>query len=183
MTTFISLLRGINVRGQRRVPMQELARMYESLGFTGVRTYLQSGNVLFDSQGTEPGQLSALIGERIAQVFGFPVKIILRDSDDFRRIIRSNPFLERDEVDAGTFHVTFLSDIPPETIADSLRSGENGVDRYILAGKEVFLSCPDGYGKTKLSNAFFEKMLDTVATTRNWKTVTKLAEMADTALL
>jgi uncharacterized protein (DUF1697 family) len=182
MTIFISLLRGINVRGQRRVPMQELARMYESLGFTGVRTYLQSGNVLFDSQGTEPGQLSALIGERIAQVFGFQVKIILWDSDDFRRIIRSNPFL-RDNVDAGTLHVTFLSDISPETITEFLRSGENGVDRYILAGKEVFLSCPDEYGKTKFSNAFFEKMLDTVGTTRNWKTVTTLAEMADTALL
>jgi uncharacterized protein (DUF1697 family) len=178
MTVFIALLRGINVGGRKRVRMADLVHLCRDLGFHHVRTYLQSGNVLFESPQDDPGQVSAMVGGEISRKWGFPVKVILRTSAEFRRIITSNP-LAGEGLDADTLHVTFLSELPPEGVPEGMREGKDGHDRYVNVGREVYLSCPDGYGKTKFSTGFFEKKLGVAATTRNWKTVTALADSAE----
>jgi uncharacterized protein (DUF1697 family) len=178
MTVFISLLRGINVGGQKRIAMADLVQLCTSLGFDNVRTYLQSGNVLFESQDRDPGRLSSKISENISAKFGFSVKVILRTSDELRRIILANPFA-KEGLDADKYHVTFLSDIPSEEFQGSGMKGKDSPDRYVIIGCEIYLFCPNGYGRTKFSNTFFEKKLGVFATTRNWKTVNTLAEMAE----
>jgi uncharacterized protein (DUF1697 family) len=143
-----------------------------------VRTYLQSGNVLFGSPERDPGRLSAMMSEKISAKFGFSVNVILRTSDEIRSIILANPFAQEGLV-ADKYHVTFLSGIPSEEFPKSRMEGKDGPDRYVIMGREVYLFCPDGYGRTKFSTPFFEKKLGVVATTRNWKTVTTLADMAE----
>jgi uncharacterized protein (DUF1697 family) len=99
MGTVISMIRGINVGGRRNVRMEDLAALYKSLNFTRVRTYLQSGNVLFDASEKDPEKLAALIEERIQKKFGFEAKVIIRTADEFRRIVSDNPFLRTDDME------------------------------------------------------------------------------------
>jgi uncharacterized protein (DUF1697 family) len=178
MTVFVALLRGINVGGHKRIRMADLVQLCTFLGFGNVRTYLQSGNVLFESPYGDPGRLSAMISKNISAKFGFTVNVILRTSDELRRIILANPFA-KEGLDADKYHVTFLSGIPSEEFPGSRMKGKDGPDRYVIMGREIYLFCPDGYGMTKFSTPFFEKKLGVVATTRNFKTVNTLAELAE----
>ncbi|ACL17746.1 DUF1697 domain-containing protein [Methanosphaerula palustris] len=176
MTVFIALLRGINVGGHKQVRMGDLVELCRSLGFGAVRTHLQSGNVIFESLDENPAHLSLLIEEIIFEKLGFPVQVILRSSGELLRIVVDNP-LVREGMSVDRLHVTFLSDLPPEAVRESM-SGEAGPDRYVIVGREVYLFCPDGYGRTTFTTTFFEKTLGIAATTRNWKTVIALADMA-----
>ena len=151
---YISMLRGINVSGQKIIRMEELASLYESLGFKNVRTYVQSGNVLFDSPLTDGTKLTRLIADRI------------------------KPFLKERGIDPARLYVTFLSEVPDLEALNLLRTVKDEHDEFRIAPKEVYLHCPDGYGRTKLSNNFFEKTLKVAATTRNWNTVKALLGMA-----
>jgi uncharacterized protein (DUF1697 family) len=178
MATLISLLRGINVGPNKTVPMKDLVSLYESFGLKNVRTYLRSGNVLFDDPGSEPGKLSGWLEEQISRRAGFPVKVIMRDDNDLREIIRNNPFMENIPHDVTKLHVTFLSAVPPVAAVNEVNGINDPVDRVTVLGREAYLFCPEGYGRTRFSNTFLEKKLGVVATTRNWKTVITLAEMA-----
>ena len=178
MPTIISLLRGINVGPSKTVPMKDLVSLYESLGLNNVRAYLRSGNILFDDPGSEPGKLSGMLEERISLAAGFPVQVILRNEDDFRKIIGANPFPVHMPEDGTRMHVTFLSAYPPAGAANEVNGLKDPTDRVSVLGREVYLSCPEGYGRTRFSNTFLEKRLGVAATTRNWKTVTVLSEMA-----
>ena len=175
----ISLLRGINVSGQKTVRMPELKTLYESLGFSHVATYLQSGNVVFDCAFPEASTAAASIEKAIEGRFGFKVSVLIRSGDDFGRIIDGNPFLTQRNEDPERLYVTFLSDSPPAGALKSLETPIDTTDEYFLSGKEVYLFCPDGYGRTKLSNSFFERKLKVAATTRNWKTVNALRTMCE----
>jgi uncharacterized protein (DUF1697 family) len=179
MNTFVSLLRGINVSGQKRVLMPELKSMYETLGFTRVTTYVQSGNVVFESDRLEETQIAPTIEAEIARIFGFPVSVIVRGRDDLRRILAANPFIERKNIDTKRLYVTFLRDLPSLELSSNLITPPESDDEFLEIGKEIFLYCPGGYGRTKLSNNYFEKKLWVIATTRNWNTVKALSEMAD----
>jgi uncharacterized protein (DUF1697 family) len=179
MTVYVSLLRGINVGPQKTVNMEELVARYESLDLENVRTYLRSGNVLFDSRDPDPEILAATLGEQISLALGFPVKVLIRTAADLRQITTSNPFLQGDARDPKTLHVTFLSDLPSAVLLDEVNAIKDDVDRFVIRGRDVYLSCPNGYGRTRFSNTFFEKKLGLVATTRNWKTVMALAAMAN----
>jgi len=179
MNVYISLLRGINVGPQKTVKMEELADLYESLGMEHVRTYLRSGNVLFDSRDPEPEKLAATLEEQIIRTLGFPVKVIIRTAADLRQIIINNPFLHGDPKDPHTLHVTFLSDLPSKVLRDEVNAITDDVDSFAIRGQEVYLYCPNGYGRTRVSNTFFERKLGLAATTRNWKTVMALAAMAN----
>jgi uncharacterized protein (DUF1697 family) len=170
----ISLLRGINVSGQKAIRMPDLKALYESLGFTHVTTYLQSGNVVFDCTIPEASTAAATIEQAIERQFGFTVSVLIRNGDDFGRIIEGNPFLPHRNDESEKLHVTFLSDWPSAEALKSLEKTIDPTDEYFLSGKEIYLFCPNGYGRTKLSNNFFEKKLKSAATTRNWKTVNAL---------
>jgi len=179
MNTFISLLRGINVSGQKTIRMPELKALVESLGFAQVTTYLQSGNVTFDCAIPEASTVAGLIENEIERHFGFTVSVLMRDREDFGRIFAGNPFLTRRNEDSERLYVTFLSALPSAVALKALETPIDTTDEYFLSGKEIYLFCPNGYGKTKLSNTFFEKKLKVVATTRNWKTVSALYGMVN----
>jgi uncharacterized protein (DUF1697 family) len=179
MKKYISLLRGINVSGQKKVKMADLKTLYESLGFTNVKTYIQSGNVIFESSISDVVKLKRNIEQKIERTFRFSVSVIIRSIEEFERIIRHNPFLDRESAgDATKFLVTFLSDQPEETMAKKVQQFAKEPESLVVRGKEIYLYCPDGYGKTKLSNSFLERKLKATATTRNWKTVKKLYELS-----
>ena len=175
MNTYISMLRGINVSGQKQVRMAELKSLYELLGFADVETYVQSGNVVFDSAEQDALKLRKSIEGQIEESFGFSVPVLVRSADDFRRILERHPFKHEEPV---RVLVTFLYEPPDQSKLDDLSRYEDKVDRFAIGEQEIFLFCPGGYGKSKLSNTFFERKLGVVATTRNWKTVNRLYEMA-----
>jgi len=175
--TFISLLRGINV-GKKQVKMIALKQLYESLGLDNVRTYVQSGNVIFNSKPENVEELPKVLGKRIEQVFGFSVEVLIRTVEEFQHILKANPFLGKHDVDPSKLHVTLLSKTPSEITLDKIKTFKSDPDEFVIIGREVYLHCPDGYGNTKLSNSFFEKKLGTPATTRKWRTVNMLLEIA-----
>ncbi len=172
------MLRSINVGGRNRVAMAELRGLVSSLGFTDVATYVQSGNVVFSGAGTPAATARAIEG-RIVSELGLTVPVVVRSKPQWRRALDDNPFSDLD-VDAKTIHITFLADRPRAGGVSELAemSGSFGADRFEVIGQQVHLHCPGGYGETKLNNSFLERRLGVTATTRNWRTITALAEMA-----
>jgi uncharacterized protein (DUF1697 family) len=171
------MLRGINVSGQKKIRMAELRSLFESLNLVNVKTYVQSGNVVFDSTEQDASELAKLIKAQIEQFFGYAVSVFIREPKDFQRIIANNPFSNERNEDPARLYVTFLYSPPSKTKLSNLVIPNDGADEFFVGEKEIFLFCPNGYGRTKLSNNFFEKKLNVPATTRNWKTVNALHNM------
>jgi uncharacterized protein (DUF1697 family) len=178
LTVYVVMLRGINVGGRKIVQMEKLRGTFEALGFSRVKTYVQSGNVVFDASTASPQILSKKINQKILNDFGFSVPLVLRSSDEIRKIVRNNPFLKRPGIDQSKLHVTFLSELPAKAGVGKLDSLNANPDQFLVQGREIFLYCPTGYGRTKLSNNAIEKALSVQATTRNWNTVSTLEKMA-----
>ncbi len=174
---YISLLRGVNVGGQNRVPMAELCRLYEDSNLLQPETYVQSGNVVFLSAEPDASKLSAMIEKGIRKRFGHAIYVFIRAAPDFDKLVRGNPFLQGRREDPTKLHVTFLHRAPAEQQLNSLKHPGNCPDEFMPRGREVFLFCPRGYGRTRLSNTFFENKLRVPATTRNWRTVLALHRM------
>jgi uncharacterized protein (DUF1697 family) len=177
MTIYISLLRGINVSGQKKIKMADLKALYQALGLDNVKTYIQSGNVVFES-GEASLVLSQKIHEAIEENYGFSVPIEIRSLNDWQAIVAGNPFTP-DNKESKYFHVTLLGEIPDEQLVHEVDKLDFGSDEYHVLGNVVYLYCPNGYGRTKLNNNFWERKLKVTATTRNWKTVNKLLELAE----
>ena len=172
-STFIALLRGINVGGKNLLSMKDLSALFVKAGCEDVRTYIQSGNVIFSCDAALAAKLPAEIGAAILKRFGFEPPVVLRSADELGRVAAGNPFITHE---AQTLHVAFLAQTPEKKAASSLEA--KPPDEFALKGREIYLRCPNGYGKTKLTNAYFDARLKTVSTVRNWKTVLKLLEMA-----
>ncbi len=179
MQTYISILRGINVSGQKMIKMEELATLYKSLHFENVKTYIQSGNVVFQANQTDVHDLAKQIEERISERFGFQVPVMVKEKNEIASVLQNNPFIKSKE-DVSRLHVTFLSNEPNQTNIDKIKQAQYEPDEYFILGSVVYLFCPNGYGNTKLTNNFFENKLKVTATTRNWKTVNELMNMANT---
>ncbi len=175
METFISILRGINVGGNRIVPMKELKSLYEDMGFKDVITYIQSGNVIFEAN--KVSKLPDKIETKIKEKFQLEVPVIIRSVEEMRAAIAANPFIEQKGIDITKLHITFLEDIPKKTELENIKKYDYPPDKFIIINMEVYLYCPNGYGTSKLTNNFFENKLKVKATTRNWKTVNKLVEL------
>lgn len=178
MKMLISMLRGINVSGHKTISMAELKRLYESLGFVNVQTYVQSGNVVFESAKSDQAGLAALIEAQIERSYKYAVPVFIREVRDFQRLLGNNPFLKGRKEDPSKLQVTFLYRAPAKSVVSSLQAPLSGADEFVIKGQEIFLFCPEGYGRTKLSNNFFEKKLNVPATTRNWNTVNALYTLA-----
>lgn len=175
---FISLLRGINVSGQKKVPMQQLKELYEKLTFTSVQTYIQSGNVIFSSNEKDLAKLRERIENAIKKEFGFDVLVFVRTRADLEKIVKSNPFTKQE---SESLYVTLLSQSPVEIPAD-LDKFKAPNDKYKIINDVIYFYCPDGYGKTKLSNNLFEKKLKLNATTRNYNTINALLKISNNGL-
>lgn len=173
---YVALLRGINVGGQKKIKMIDLKAMFESLEFKNVKTYIQSGNVIFDSDIINIIKLTNQIEQKISDTCGFLVKIIIRTDEEFRNIVNNNPFLKEPNIELDKLHVTLLSDIPDPSKVLFLDIKKEENEKILIISREVYLYCPNGYGKTKLNNVMLEKKINTIATTRNWKTINNIAQ-------
>jgi uncharacterized protein (DUF1697 family) len=171
----VALLRGINLGARNKLAMASLRELVESLGGEDVQTYVQSGNVLFSSRAAASG-LANRLGAEIRRVHGLDVPVLLRTSTELDAIVKANPFTSAG-ADGTKLHVTFLDRTPKQALVEAL-GPTSPPDELRVAGREVYLHCPNGYGRSKLQNALLEKQLGTIATTRNWRTVTTLAELA-----
>lgn len=172
----VALLRGINLGSTNKIKMADLRQLFADLGHDDVQTYLQSGNVVF-SAGTDPEKLVGPIEKAIHDELGLTVTVLLRTGPDLTKTLRANPYLDRQD-DLAKFHVTFLNEAPNPGRASAVQIPGGESAEFTLTGREVYLHCPDGYGRTKLNNAFFEKKMGVAATTRNWRTVVALQNMA-----
>ncbi len=178
MTTYISLLRGINVGGHKKILMKDLKTLCESLGLQDVQTYIQSGNVLFKALEEDADKLNHKLERKIAQVYGFSVTCFTLSARALRKIIKDNPFDQKGSSDDAKLLVTFLSSKPKKESLRKLDQIKGDSDEFTLIGHVLFLYCPNGYRQTKLSHPTVERKLSLHATTRNWRTVKRLDEMA-----
>lgn len=175
MAKYISILRGINVGGNRKILMTDLKVLFEKMGLSKLETYIQSGNVVFESdQKLSTADLEQNIQQAITETFGFDVPVIVRTTDEWSESITNNPFWKEQNADIDRLHLTFLKEIPSPELHKKIKLFQFLPDRYEIIGKDVFIFCAAGYGTSKLVNSFFESKLKTPATTRNWKTVMKL---------
>ncbi|MDP4278021.1 MAG: DUF1697 domain-containing protein [Bacteroidota bacterium] len=178
MTTYISILRGINVSGQNLIKMDALQKLYENLGFHNVTTYVQSGNVVFKGDDFELNSLEQRISRQIEKDFGFDVPVIVLTVDKLKQIIDNNPFQNDLKKEHSYLHVTFLSSNPDHYAKKTIESKKQDEEEISFSENAIYLYCPRGYGKTKLTNNFLEAKLKVVATTRNWKTTNELFKIA-----
>ncbi len=178
METYIAILRGINVSGHKMIKMEALRNMLEDLKFKNIKTYIQSGNIVFQDKKTDSHSLERKISKKISETFNFEVPVMVKEENELMEVLNNNPFLTKRKEDITKLHVTFLSEIPEKEAVEKIKEGLYASDEFIIKEKTVYLFCPNGYGNTKLNNTFFENKLKVTATTRNWKTVTELVNMA-----
>jgi uncharacterized protein (DUF1697 family) len=176
LKTYVALLRGINLGAHNKVSMADLRALFANLGAEDVATYVQSGNVVFRNADS-PGKLAEAIEKGIRRDLGLDVTVLLRTQRQLAKVVTGNPFADHTS-EPTKLHVTFLADKPDRAQVRKLDPMLAEPDEFRVIGQEVYMHLPNGYGRSKLSNAYFEKQLDVRATTRNWRTVTKLAELA-----
>lgn len=177
MTKFIALLRGINVSGQKQIKMSDLKTLFEATGFQNVETYIQSGNVIFSAKEKSNKIVEDKISSAIKSKLGYYVQVIVLTPEELEQVLKNNPFLKKKK-DAESFYVTFLSENPSAENIKKLNAVDYSPEEFIIYGKSIYLFVPNGYGKAKLNNNFFENKLKVFGTTRNWKTVNKLFELS-----
>lgn len=179
MTTYISILRGINVSGKNLIKMDLLRKSYENLGLQHVKSYVQSGNVIFCGKNSSPQEWEQKISQQIEKDFGSQVPVIVLTLDQLKQIIKNQPFSKEMQKDSAFLHVTFLSSTPESYDLNVIKDKQQTEEEIAISGKVVYLYCPHGYGRTKLTNSFLENKLKVCATTRNWKTTNELLRLAD----
>jgi uncharacterized protein (DUF1697 family) len=174
---YAALLRGINLGARNRIAMADLRDLFAGMGAEDVTTHLQSGNVVFRSTVGSASRLSGTIEGEIRSRFGLDVVVLLRTRAELGDVVAGNPLAGRGR-ETKHLHVTFLRDAPAPKRVRALEARDFGPDELRVLRREAYLRCPNGYGRSKLSNAYLERELGVAATTRNWKTVTTLAELA-----
>jgi uncharacterized protein (DUF1697 family) len=179
MPIYIAMLRGINVGGHKRIKMDKLRSSFEAMGFESVKTYIQSGNVIFRTKKTSPAMLSTKIEEKIVSDFGFAASVITRSSDEIETTITGNPFLQERGIDSQKLHVMFLSAAPSPAAVQQLTALTTEPDRCRCSGKEIYFFFPNGVSQSVLFKSPVDRILAVVTTTRNWKTVNSLRQMCE----
>lgn len=175
--TYVALLRGVNLGSRNKVSMAALREILGRLGYDDVQTYLQSGNAVFRS-GVRAAEIRKRVERALADDLGVDAAVVLRTAAELGRIVAANPFAEREE-DPKKLLVTFLTATPKAAAVRALDPNAFAPDEFHVTRREVYLHCPNGYGRTKIGNAFFERELGVVGTNRNWRTVTALEELAN----
>jgi uncharacterized protein (DUF1697 family) len=178
MPAYIALLRGINVGPHKRMKMERLRACCEALGLQQVKTYIQSGNVVFQAGKFKPEIVSKKIEDQILSDFGFSVDINLRTQEELERTIHRNPLLKERGVDESKLHVAFLSEVPPPDALKRLQSLTQPPDRVGHSGKDIYFYFPNGVSGSSLWKHPLDRVLSVSATMRNWKTVKTLHQMA-----
>ncbi len=177
-STHLALLRGINVGGKNMLPMKDLAKIFLDAGCADVRTYIQSGNVIFKGPSRLPEDLCGGITERIGVQFRYQIPVVLRTAAQLADAVANNPFLKLG-ADLKLLHVLFLADLPKAANIAKLDPDRSTPDAFVVRNREIYLHLPNGAAKTKLTNGYFDSKLATVSTGRNWATVLKLLELME----
>lgn len=178
MSSAVAFLRGINVGGRAKVPMAELRSVASDLGLRDVRTYLQSGNVVFDAPTDDIAGTGTRLEAAIEEAFDLEVRVVLRTVDELDSVATTNPFLTED-ADFKTLHVVFLDHAPGADLVAELDPDRSPPDEFVVISRDIFLRYPKGSGRSKLNLDYFERRLGVTGTARNWNTVTKLLAMMD----
>jgi uncharacterized protein (DUF1697 family) len=173
-----AFLRGVNVGGRHKVPMRELAAFFAELGAREVRTYIQSGNVVFRAEEAVARELAAGFEPRAEVRFGFPVPVVVRSELELRAVLAGNPFLAAG-AEEKALHVLFLASEPDPAAVAGLDPERSAPDAFAVRGREIYLHLPNGVARTRLTNAYFDRALGTTSTGRNWRTVGAVAAMIE----
>lgn len=160
--------------GRNSIKMELLRELFNDLGYRNVQTYVQSGNVIFDSATSNETKISTKVKTGIQKKFGFSIPVLIVPTTSLKKIIQKNPFLKETDIDPTKLHVTFLSQMPSKLGLEKLQAIQAGVDQFRCMDNLIYLHCPNGYGRTKLSNNAIEKATGVEATTRNWKSINEL---------
>ncbi|ALJ05260.1 hypothetical protein APS56_09060 [Pseudalgibacter alginicilyticus] len=174
MNTYIAFLRGINVSGQKKIPMVKLRELLIKSGFKNVQTYIQSGNITFQSSEKNKNKLKDLIQNEIQVFFGFEVPVLLKTLKNIQDILNYSPFSEPEK---ETSYFTLLHAIPNKKLIESTSKENHPNETFYITKTCVYFYSPMSYGKAKCNNNFFERKLKVTATTRNYKTMTKLLSL------
>jgi len=178
MPVYISMLRGINIGPHKRMKMEKLRASLEDLGFSSVKTYIQSANAVFKAAKTPPLTLSKKIEDQILADFGFPVNVITRTSDEMGKVIQNNPLLKQRDIDSSKLHVVFLSAIAGPDAVKKLESLTLPPDKVCCSESETYFYFPNGVSGSNVWKHPLDRVLAVTCTMRNWNTVNKLYEMA-----
>jgi len=178
MTVIISLLRGVNIGGHHKIKMDALRDLYESLGFQGAQTYVQSGNVVFRTKAGDISKLARRIEDAIEKNFGFRPVVVPRTSVELRDVISRNPFAMRRGIDPKKLAVMFLKEIPSAECLQNALKIKTAPEELCIDGREAYIYFPNGMAHPKMSWPSIERALKTTGTGHNWNTVTKLFELA-----
>jgi uncharacterized protein (DUF1697 family) len=179
MPVLVSLLRGINLAGHRKVKMEDLRAIYESLGLEDVQTYINSGNVLFRTGARDLVRLRKRIEGAVENACGFRTDIVLRTPADLRSVLGRNPYATRVDVDASRLGIHFLAGEPTGEARERALAVDCAPEELHISGCELFIYYTNGMARPKLKLPSVEKTLGMIGTTRNWNTVRKLLEMAE----
>jgi uncharacterized protein (DUF1697 family) len=174
--THLALLRGINVGGKNKILMTHLSAMFTEAGCKNVRTFIQSGNVIFDCSAKVAAQVPRLVAEQITHKLGYKTPVVLRSLAEYEDAVSSSPFIKAGVV-LESLHVLFLAGVPEASMVAALDPHRSPGDEFIVRGREIYLRLTTSAADTKLTNAYFDSKLATISTGRNWRTVTKLLEL------
>lgn len=174
---YIALLRGINLGGKNKLPMTDLIAIVSAAGCSDIQTYIQSGNVVFRAPAGLEARLAGQITSEVAKRVGLSIPVVLRTAAELAETLDHNPFLKMGAPEE-TLHVMFLAEQPNPRAVAGLDPGRSPGDAFAVRGREIYLRLPNGVARSKLTNAYFDAKLSTTSTARNWRTVTKLHEMA-----
>jgi len=178
MDIYITMLRGINMTGHNTIKMTGLADLFRQFGYSDAETYIQSGNIVFTCHKGNIDDVSSGIRKAILSEFNLNIAVIIRTSDEMKKIISANPFLEEPGFDPSKMAVLFLELKPSDEQVLKVAGIDYPPDKFHINGSEIYVYCPNGFGKTKLYTNFFEAKMKVTGTARNWRTVNKLFEMA-----
>lgn len=177
MHTYIAFLRAVNLAGHNSVKMKALTTIFTDLGFSNVETYIQSGNVIFQTKTTD--DYSEVIKKDILRVTGLNITVIIRTPEQIKKTISDNPFHNPDEYDLTRVAVLFLTSEPDIEMKAKMSDYDFSPDKMAISGTEIFIFCPTGFGRSKLNTGFFEKKIGIECTARNWNTVNAILEIAE----
>ena len=177
MPVYVSMLRGINVGGHKKIKMDQLRASFEALGFDYVKTYIQSGNVVFKAPKASSSGLGKKIEMKIQGDFGHSVSVIVRTADEMNDVVHNNPFLREKGVDPEKLHVMFLSQAPKSVSVDQVRALTSSSEQLRCIGQDLYLYLPNGVGESFVMKKPVDRLLGVVTTMRNWRTVNNIHQM------
>jgi uncharacterized protein (DUF1697 family) len=177
MPVYVSMLRGINVGGHKKIRMDQLRASFEALGFERVKTYIQSGNVVFTAPKAAPVGLCKKIETRIQGDFGHSVSVVVRTAEEMNQVLNNNPFLKDNGIDPEKLHVMFLSNAPEPSAMEKVAVLASLPQQVRCIGQELYLYLPNGVAESFVMKKPVDRLLGVVTTMRNWRTVSTIHQM------